>query len=83
MMKQCIANITYGSSCNQQLGVYIGMGAGDKVKTLPIGRATGVDEYCFVINATSRNATVLVQGDLQNLGITVSAWLMCEIFLQI
>ena len=73
MMKQCIANISYGSSCNQQLGVYIGMGAGDKVKTLPIGRSTGVDEYCFVINATSRNATVLVQGDLQTLGKIVSA----------
>ena len=67
-MKQCIANIMYGSNCDQQLGVYTGMGTGDKVRTLPIGRALGVDEYCFIVNATSRNITVLVQGNLQNLG---------------
>lgn len=68
MMKQCIANISYGSACGQLLGVYPGMATEDKVKTSPIGRVPGVDEYCFIVNATSRNVTVLIQGNLQNLG---------------
>ena len=67
-MKQCIANITFGSKCDQHLGMYSGMGTGNKVRTSPVGRAPGVDEYCFVVNATSRNITVLVQGNLRNSG---------------
>lgn len=73
-VKWCNANVTYGSNCDQQLGMYFGMGRGDRVRTSPLTTVPGVAEYCFLINATSRNITVLVQGNLQTLGTFFLFW---------
>ena len=78
MVKQCIANITYGSNCDQHLGTYTGEGTGDKVKISPVGRVVGVDEYCFLVNATSNHITVFIQGNLQNLGILLLSMISCS-----
>ena len=66
-MKQCYANITYGENCEIFLDTYSGMGTGDSVRTQELKVVPGVVEYCFLVNATSNNVTVLVDGTLQNL----------------
>ena len=73
VMKQCSANITYGTNCDRFLNTYNGVGTGDTVTTQPLEAVPGVVEYCFLVNATSNNVTVLVDGtlDLQNLGDTI------------
>lgn len=67
-IKECIANITYGSDCDQFLGVYEGVDTGDAVRTPSLGTVRGVAEYCFTVTAISNNVTVQVEGNLVNIG---------------
>ena len=67
-VKECIANITYGSNCDEQLDVYRGMGSGDAVRTPPLQTVPGVAEYCFIVTAISNNVTVQLEGNLVNIG---------------
>ena len=68
IIKQCNANISYGKNCNSFLNTFIGMNAGDTVETEQLEVVPGVVEYCFLVTATSNNVTVLVEGNLQNIG---------------
>ena len=68
IIKQCSANVTFGENCNQLLNVYEGDGTGDIVSTSQLETVPGVTEYCFVVTANISNITVMVQGNLVNLG---------------
>ena len=68
--KLCIANITCGDNCDQLLNIYSGRNTGNEVKTVPLDRVPGVAEYCFLVTAKSNNVTVMVEGNLVNLGNT-------------
>ena len=67
-VKECIANITYGSDCDQFLNVYEGESTGDAVRTSSLGTVPEVAEYCFTVTAISNNVTVQVEGNLVNIG---------------
>lgn len=67
-VKECNANITYGSDCDQFLGVYEGEDTGDAVRTPSLGTVPGVAEYCFTVTAISNNVTVQIEGNLVNIG---------------
>lgn len=72
--KECNASITYGNNCEQELGVFAGMGIGDSVATTELSldniMTADVSEYCFSVTATSGMNTVVVEGmlDIINLG---------------
>ena len=68
IIKQCSANVTFGENCDQLLNVYEGEGTGDIVSTSQLETVPGVTEYCFVVTANISNITVMVQGNLVNLG---------------
>ena len=68
VLKQCSANISYGENCNSFLNIFTGMDVGDTVETHQLEVVPGVVEYCFLVTATSNNITVLVEGNLQNIG---------------
>ena len=68
IMKQCVANITYGENCAQTLKVYIGIGYGDTVSTSQLDTLPGITDYCFVVTAISNNVTVMVEETFVNTG---------------
>lgn len=68
IIKHCDANVTYGDNCDKLLNVYKGMDIGDAVLTLPLETVPGVTDYCFVVTAISNNVTVMVEGNLVNIG---------------
>lgn len=68
--KKCIANITYGINCNQPLGVFSGVGAGNSVITPSVEFIDTVSEYCLLVSAISGNVTVMVEGTLIDIGNT-------------
>ena len=64
-LKQCIANITYGTNCDQHLGVYRAEGEGSSVVTRAIDFKEEVSSYCLVVSASSSIiGTVIVEGNL-------------------
>lgn len=62
-VKLCNASIMYGANCDQQLGIYSGMGTGVAVATTSLVLLDG-NEYCFSITASNGNKTVIVEGVL-------------------
>ena len=61
--KKCIANITYGTNCNQLLDVYIGMDTSDSVTTPQLELMDDTTEYCFIVTASSGTMTIAVKGN--------------------
>lgn len=64
-VKQCTANITYGADCDQNIGIFRGMGTGDSVVTTSLVLIDGVTEYCYVVNTSSGTVTVFIEGTFQ------------------
>ena len=68
-LKNCSANITYGSNCDQLLGVYSTETSGNTLRTPPLVTRADTTEYCYVVTATSSNVTVMVEGIFTDIGI--------------
>lgn len=68
--KYCTVNVTYGSKCDQPVGVYPGKGTSNSVDTPQIPLNDDASEYCLFVNATDNNMTVIVEERL-NIGIMV------------
>lgn len=70
-VQQCTVNVTYGSNCDQHLGMYLNMSNSNFVLSPPLEVIDSVTEYCISVAATSNNAPepVIVEGIL-NLLIT-------------
>ena len=62
--KQCIANITYGTHCDQLVDIYRGEGTDNSVMTSPLDFINGVSEYCLLVTAVNGNVTVIVEGTI-------------------
>ena len=65
---ECIANITHGPNCDQQVGIYKEKNNSNLVIIPPLEIASNIVEYCLSINATNGNSTVIVQGTLVDIG---------------
>ena len=59
--KQCIANVTYGANCGQNVGIFRGSGMGNSVTVPPFMFADSVSELCIFVTAISGNATAIVE----------------------
>ena len=72
--KSCIINITYGSDCDQYLGVYDAVGEESSLSTPAIEFINDVSSYCVSISASYGAKTVIVEGnlDLVNTGNMIS-----------
>ena len=75
--KECKVVITYGSGCNQMLGVYSGKGRGSSIETTPpLQIVDDVTKYCF--NATLSiinigiviNTTIVIEGTINLVNIS-------------
>lgn len=65
VLKQCTANITHGTNCDQQFSdfsVYTNRSTGEFVTTPPIELIDDVTEYCYLVVASSGNITAAVRG---------------------
>ena len=62
--KQCIANITYGTNCDQHLVTYSAVGVGSSMTTPPIEFISEVPFYCILVSASNGVDTVIVEGNL-------------------
>ena len=62
-LKQCTANITYGTNCDQQLsGAYTDTSTGDYVTIPQLELINGVTGYCFTVVASSGDLTAAIRG---------------------
>ena len=64
VVKQCSISITYGTLCDQVLGVYRSAGPSDILPSPSIEFLNDVAEYCFTVNASSGNLTIVIEGNL-------------------
>ena len=64
VVKQCSISITYGTLCDQVLGVYRSAGPSDILPSPSIEFLNDVAEYCFTVNASSGNLTTVIEGNL-------------------
>ena len=64
IFKECIANVTYGTNCDQKLNVHSGGGTGYSVTTSPLDLTGNIAKYCFTVTARSNDETVIVEGTL-------------------
>lgn len=73
-VKQCTANVSYGSNCDQFLGMYTNMSNSNFVITPPLELIDSVLEYCLSVAAIHNNDTVIVEGtiNLFNTGKTIN-----------
>ena len=60
----CSVNVTYGTNCEQILGVYSSTGPSNPLPTPPFELLGSVVEYCFTVTASSGNKSVVVEGNL-------------------
>lgn len=58
-----MANITYGTDCDQQFRVYSNTSTGDYVTTPSLELIGEITEYCYLVVASSGNTTAAVRGE--------------------
>ena len=70
-IKECSANISYGTNCGQWLGLYTNEDTGDSVSIPELPLIEGVSKYCFTVTARSGNVTVNVEGTLNLIALNI------------
>ena len=62
-LKQCTANVTYGTNCDQQFSnLYTNKSTDEFATTIPLELTSNITEYCYLVVASSGNITAAVRG---------------------